>query len=315
MSPTFQTAGGESAEFGNMDDSYFTKRITALLKREQFVKGRINGILSVWLRKLIIFPLALPTLISDVRSRLDELGSSGLMDPSEDIYKIVYLLTMRALGATEIANSRPLLDRTLHLFESIEESTTPYQIIFPWLPSPALFKRYIAGTQMYMIFQKIVNRRKMQGCREDDALQFLIDQGDDTQRILWFVIAVLFAGQLNSGINAATVLCYMASNPTWIAQARNEIWATVEKYTPGDKGSVLDRLTKVPLEGWENDFPTVEVCLRESIRLQLPGTAFRRNVSGKEIRINDKEVIPPHAFVVWLSYPILSMLHSNGRAS
>jgi len=85
----------------------------------------------VWFSKLIVFSIALPILISDVRSRLDELGSSGLIDPFEDIYNIVYLFTMRALGANEIANSRPLLDRTLHLFESIAESTTSYQIIFP----------------------------------------------------------------------------------------------------------------------------------------------------------------------------------------
>lgn len=310
MSPSFQNVGGESAEWGTLDDNYFTKRITALLKREQFLKGRISDILVFFfpmrLGKLIVFPLVLPALILDVRSRLDELGSSGLMDPSEDIYKIVYLLTMRALGPTEITNTRPLLDTTLRLFETIAESTTPYQIIFPWLPSPALFKRYIAGTRMYMIFQKIINKRKTQGSREDDALQFLIDQGDDTKRILRFVVGILFAGQLNSGINAATTLCYMAANPRWIAQIRNEIWATVEKYTPGDKGSLPDRLAKVPLEGWENDFPTVELCLRESIRLQLPGTTFRRNVSEKEIRISDKEVIPPGAFVVRLS--ILSTL-------
>jgi len=149
-----------------------------------------------------------------------------------------------------------------------------------------------------MIFQGIVNRRKQQGLREDDALQYLIDQGDDTQRILWFVIGALFAGQLNSGINAGTTLCYMAANPKWVAQARGEIWAAMEKYTPGDQASVPERLAKVPLEGWETEFPTVEVCLKESIRLQLSGSAFRRNVSGKEIRINDKEVIPPDAFVV-----------------
>jgi hypothetical protein len=31
----------------------------------------------------------------------------------------------------------------------------------------------------------------------------------------------------------------------------------------------------------------------------MPGTAFRRNISGKPVKINDKEAIPPGAFAVW----------------
>lgn len=311
MSPSDQTAGVEGAEWGTIDDNYFAKRLTLLMKTEKFNKGTTSHSLPYVAQCANC--LVLPALISDVRSRLDELGSSGVMDPFDHIYQLIYLLTMRTFVATEIANSRQLLDKTLRLFESIEESTTPYQIIFPWLPSPSLFKRFIAGTRMYMIFNKIINKRKTQKSREDDALQVLIDQGDDTHRILWFVVGVLFAGQLNMGINAATTLCYMAANPSWIVRAKNEIWATVEKYTPGDVNSSLtDRLAKVPLEGWENGFPTIELCLRESIRLQLPGTAFRKNVSGKEIRINDKEVIPPGSFAVRL--PIF-FLRSDGRAN
>lgn len=258
-------------------DHYFSKRITAMLRREQFMK-------------------ALPTLLSDVKIRLDELGSEGLMDPFKNIYEIVYLLTMRAVGATEIANSRPMLDKTLNLFEMIEKTSTSYQIMFPWLPSPAMFNRLRGGSQMYMIFRRLVEARKKEGRREDDALQFLIDQGDDVTRIIGFVVGALFAGQLNSGINSGTTLCYLAANPKWIGEIRREIASTLEQYTPGDKSPAVERLAKVPLDGWENDFPTVEICLRESIRLQLPGTAFRKNVSGKEIRINEKEVIPPEAF-------------------
>ena len=46
MSPSFQNAGGESAEWGTSGDSYFAKRITALLKTEKFVKGRISDMLA-----------------------------------------------------------------------------------------------------------------------------------------------------------------------------------------------------------------------------------------------------------------------------
>jgi cytochrome P450 len=42
------------------------------------------------------------------------------------------------------------------------------------------------------------------------------------------------------------------------------------------------------------------MCLRDSIRLQLLGTAFRRNISGKDIPTGvGNEVIPPGAFVTY----------------
>jgi len=95
---------------------------------------------------------------------------------------------MRAVGATEIAEDREKLDTTLSLFETIEQTATPTQVIFPWLPSPALFKRFYAGTRMYLIFQKIVKQRQQSGRREEDALQFLVDQGDDINKIIQVIV-------------------------------------------------------------------------------------------------------------------------------
>jgi sterol 14-demethylase len=125
-------------------------------------------------------------MLSDVQGRLNELAekSPGITDPFESIYNIVYLLTMRAGGATEIATNRKLLDKTLSLYQTIESTATPYQIIFPWLPSPALFKRFFAGTRLYMLFQNLVNERKKTGKRYDDPLQYLIDQGDPMRNII-----------------------------------------------------------------------------------------------------------------------------------
>lgn len=124
--------------------------------------------------------------MTDVRGRLDELAaaSPGMTDPFDSIYKIVYLLTQRAVGATEIANDRKLLDTTLGLFESIEQSAKPYQVMFPWLPSPALINRFYAGTRMYMIFKNLVDTRMKTGRREEDALQYLIDQGDSIEKMI-----------------------------------------------------------------------------------------------------------------------------------
>ena len=63
---------------------------------------------------------------------------------------------------------------------------------------------------------------------------------------------------------------------------------------------MVEQLSQLPLEAWESEFPVLDLCLRDSIRLQLLGAALRRNVSGKDIPIDvGDEVIPNGAFVAY----------------
>jgi hypothetical protein len=124
--------------------------------------------------------------MADTKARLENIASSpgGITDPFDSVYKIVFLLTMRTVGCNEIANDPTLLAKALSFFEIIQQSGTPAGVIFPWLPTPAKLKRTYAGGNLYMIFQRIVNERKRTGKREDDALQFMIDHGDDVRNII-----------------------------------------------------------------------------------------------------------------------------------
>ena len=115
---------------------------------------------------------------------------------------------------------------------------------------------------------------------------------------LQFVIGALFAGQINSGINAAWILAYLARDSEWQAKARKEISTIAGKYNPDTNASLIDQLSNVPVEAWETEFEVLDFCLRDSIRIQLLGTAFRRNISGKDVQIGN-EVIPPGAFVTY----------------
>lgn len=110
---------------------------------------------------------------------------------------------MRTVGVRDIAEDRILLDRMLYLYEEVERSATATALLFPWAPSPAKIRKTYAGAQIYMIFQKIVDGRRKLGKSEDDPLQYLIDEGDDVTAIMTFLIGALFAGLLNSGINAS----------------------------------------------------------------------------------------------------------------
>ena len=89
-----------------------------------------------------------------------------------------------------------------------------------------------------------------------------------------------------------------------MARARDEVAAVALRYNPDSKSSLADQLANVPVEAWEMEFNFLDCCLKDSIRLQLVGTAFRQNVSSENIQIGD-EIVPPGAFVVssQLLYP------------
>lgn len=117
-----------------------------------------------------------------------------------------------------------------------------------------------------------------------------------------FTVAALFAAQLNSGINAAWVLVFLAINPGWMARARSEVITAIERHTTStadEKTPLLDRLASLPLEAWETDFPVLDWCLRDCIRLTATGATFRQNVSGQDLVVGE-EVVPKDAYVVCL---------------
>ncbi|KAF2769691.1 cytochrome P450 [Teratosphaeria nubilosa] len=272
------SSDADSSDFGN----YFNKRMTTLMK-------------GPTLKTLH------PKLLLDARQICDQLAETSITNPFDTIYRMVFLFTMRTVACNEIADDPVLLAKCLHHYESVDGTANPFCIMYPWLPLPSKFKRLYAGGQLYLIFKRIIEARAAAGRREQDALQHLIDQGDSIKDIITFVLGALFAGQLNSGINAAFILCYLASKPYWLAKVRAEVQAAADRHVaPAFAGEPLkERLMRLPLEAWEADFPITDLCLRDSMRLQMNGTAFRRNVSAHDVPIGKSgEVIPAGAFAI-----------------
>lgn len=115
------------------------------------------------------------------------------------------------------------------------------------------------------------------------------------------MLGALFAGQLNSGINAAWILFYLAEDKYWYDLVRQEVDAAANRYCADKSIPLVERLMKVPMEAWESEFPNIDLVLKESIRLQLPGAAFRKNISGRPIPLNKEgtEVIPTDAYATF----------------
>jgi cytochrome P450 len=82
-----------------------------------------------------------------------------------------------------------------------------------------------------------------------------------------------------------------------MVKARKEVAETAAKYSQEEGTTLVDQLSSLPLEAWENEFPFLDMCLKETIRLHLHGVLLRRNISETDIKIGD-EVIPAGAFVV-----------------
>jgi cytochrome P450 len=220
-------------------------------------------------------------------------------DPYDSVYRLVFQFTMRTVACDDIANDPPLLAKCLRLFEIVEGASTSWLIMYPFLPLWAKVKRTYGGAQLYMILKRIMDKRTSTGIKGDDPLQFLMDQGDSAADVIQFVLGSLFAGQLNSGINAAAVLTYLAAKPYWQDRVREEVAGVAERYCTDSSRPLKEQLMQVPIEAWEGEFPIIDLCLKDSIRLQMSGTAFRKNISDTPIPINKEgtEVIPPGAYV------------------
>ncbi|KAJ2896395.1 cytochrome p450 6a1 [Zalerion maritima] len=245
---------------------------------------------------------SLPLFTRDIREGFELLGKreNKVMDPYDNIYRMVYQLTMRTVGCDEIAESKNLGDKTLRQFELCEAGSSPARIIIPWLPTPRHFLRVFSAAQLYMVLDKIVKERIKMETKKDDALQMLLDQDTNVLKIIQFIIGALFAGQLNSGINAAAMIVQLAQNPEWTARLRDEVDGVIAKHRASEDESPIDVLSRLDLETWESKFPLIDMGLKETIRIEMVGTAFRKNVAERELKIaGSDEVIPPGAYSIY----------------
>lgn len=267
---------------GESFNSFFLRRINRALKGDRFLK-------------------TLPDLVSDTMSWVEEMtpaGDDAITDPFESVYGVIMLLTTRMVLCEELASNKTKQKQLMRWNEMVENSTTAVTIIFPYLPSWALLTRLYAGTNIYMTFNNVIEQRLKTGKRYDDALQIFLDFKDDARHdTILLLTASLFSGVVNSGINVSWILLYLAQDTHWRSVVMIEIRGVATKY--GKTGqSLTEQLESLPLEAWENEFPMIHFCFRETIRLQTTGSIIRKNTSGHGFPIGN-EAIPNDAYATY----------------
>jgi hypothetical protein len=86
--------------------------------------------------------------MADLERNMLKWGNSGKFDPFEDIYSIVFQLTIRAAGCREIADSVEKCKDLEKLYWQVEKGSTPTSVLIPWFPSPARNRKKAATTEM-----------------------------------------------------------------------------------------------------------------------------------------------------------------------
>lgn len=275
--------GGEYDSTTTEFTAYFSKRLKTLLTSDA-----LND--------------RLPVLVNDVSERLEGFKQrpNGIIMPFEELPDLVFQLTMRTVGCDDIAGDHAWCSKTRRQFEKLDECFSVTVVIVPWLPSLSSIKRFIYGTQLYMSIDGVVKGRRKSGTRHNDPLQVLIDAGDDSKSILGFLLNALFAGQINSSINASYLLYCLSLDNTSRQKVLNEVRTVAQEYCSSDKrsASLPDQISNLSLETWETKFPFIDKCLKESIRHMIQGSAFRKNISSKPLKVGNT-VIPPNGIAVW----------------
>ncbi|KAI1410685.1 cytochrome P450 [Hypoxylon sp. FL1857] len=252
----------------------------------------------------------LAVLTSDTRKFCDELVARPasvlhqewqVTDVTQSVYFLLYRLVQRSVGATEISEDDRLLRHTLRIFESFERNTSLAHIIFPWLITPKYVARYIAGARLYIAIRRILNRRNKAGHREEDALQYVYDQNNDTDKVVRFIFSALASSVTMTGAAATWLPAFLSDAPEWQERCREEVDAVVFKYRKDPTQSPNDVLATLSLQIWESDFPILHSCLQETLRITSTGTFFRKNVSGSDIPLGDSgDVVPDGSYATYL---------------
>lgn len=239
-----------------------------------------------------------------------------------DIYTtgplLAFKLMHRAVGFTEIADDPHLLRKTRNFYHRFEKNTSSAHIVFPWLITPSYIVQGLLAGRMWLDMYRLLSSRRRRRRQQqqpqqdqphggtndngehyyDDAIQVLLEKGNlSNDDIIQFVFFLFIAGLGTTSFGVSWMLILLARHPTWQAKCREEVRraiiqqrSRINANTPVQKQqqqSDSDVLATFTLQHWEgaagNGFPVLAACLKEALRLLLPGAMFRKNISGRDI--------------------------------
>jgi cytochrome P450 len=85
-------------------------------------------------------------------------------------------------------------------------------------------------------------------------------------------------------------LLHLGTNPKWKLKATDECKALMDKYTNTTSSDPLyARLSTIPLNAWEEELPSLDAVIRETLRISGSNTFIRRNIA-KDFKVGDATI-------------------------
>ncbi|KAJ6538899.1 cytochrome P450 [Mycena vulgaris] len=279
--PSVKDLDVETAEYSTQ---FLFKQFMDLFSKERLADGK-------WL---------FPSLLKYTDQLMVCWGSEGTMDPFKELNEIVFQLTVRLGGCRELAEDPVALSRMTQLFDNLEKSATPASLLLPWLPSPARKATKENNRALFALIKSFIEIRRAATVRSSDTVDVLLGNGFSTENIVDFILSVIHAGYLNTGMTVGWNLLYVGMHPEWKDKLSAEFQAFISKHTDATTGDAIhERLASIPLSTWETELPVVEVVMRETLRMTIGLVTLRRNL-GPVVSVAGQP-IPTGDF---LAYPI-----------
>ncbi|KAJ7709077.1 cytochrome P450 [Mycena olivaceomarginata] len=273
-----------NVETGGLDEeAHFVRQLLSLTTKDR-------------LQDVPVFP----SFVNDIYKVMAAWGSAGSIDPFTEIYKLVFQMTVRVATCRELADDPGAVSSLSNLYWLLEKGTTPVGVLLPWFPSPARKAREKATAGLFGMLYTYVELRRNAAVPSSDAFDVLISQGTPTEAIVGFVLRTIFAGVINTGMNASWALLYTSMNTEWKAKATAEIRALLSKHSASNTDALHTRLASIPLAAWEDELPALDAVIRETLRLVMGGVVLRRSLAPGELAVG-AETLAPGDF---LAYPL-----------
>ncbi|KIM37016.1 hypothetical protein M413DRAFT_423833 [Hebeloma cylindrosporum] len=226
-----------------------------------------------------------PILLEDMNSHMMTWGREGTMDPFREIYRLAFQLTIRLATCKELAEDKTAVQNLMQCYADIDRGASPIAVMFPWFPSAARKAKEKGTLGLYTLLAHFVEKRRNSPVPSTDPIDVLLSQGLSTDSIVGryeYNVCSFPSSPSNDVQSACWSLLYLAANPIWREKVSAEFKALLQKHTDTSSSEPLHkRLGMIPVSAWEEELPSADLVVRETIRLLLNLGIPRRNTQRR----------------------------------